>query len=80
MAKSPTPKRKLCKSAGRKRYSMYQYKARTRLEKSVNLVPCSNCKELKQSHHMCPACGFYRGRMVKDVNAGLDKKITKMSA
>ena len=25
---------------------------------------CPNCGELKLSHHICPACGFYDGREV----------------
>lgn len=30
----------------------------------VNLVECSNCGELKRSHHICQACGHYNGREV----------------
>ncbi len=29
-----------------------------------NLIECSNCGELKLSHHICPACGFYSKREV----------------
>ena len=29
-----------------------------------NLVPCSNCGNLVMQHHVCPKCGFYRGRQV----------------
>ncbi len=25
---------------------------------------CPNCGELKKSHHVCPACGFYDGKDV----------------
>lgn len=25
----------------------------------VSLVECSNCGELKLSHHICQACGYY---------------------
>lgn len=32
-------------------------------------VECSNCGELKRSHHICPACGHYDGREVVDVSA-----------
>ena len=32
-------------------------------------VECSNCGELKRTHHICPACGHYDGREVVDVSA-----------
>ena len=25
---------------------------------------CANCGAHKMSHHMCPSCGYYRGRQV----------------
>jgi large subunit ribosomal protein L32 len=31
---------------------------------AVNYQECSNCGELKLSHHVCGACGFYDGREV----------------
>lgn len=80
MAKHPTPKRKLAKSAGRRRYSAFQYKTRTKLGKRVNLTKCSNCNEPRMTHHACPSCGFYRGRKVLDLAKNLKKKVTKVSA
>ena len=32
--------------------------------KPLALVTCRNCREVKQAHHVCPNCGFYRGRQV----------------
>ncbi len=29
-----------------------------------NMVECANCGELKRSHHVCGACGYYDGREV----------------
>lgn len=26
--------------------------------------PCSNCEEMRLSHRVCPACGFYKSREV----------------
>ncbi|MDP2690984.1 MAG: 50S ribosomal protein L32 [bacterium] len=80
MAKHPTPKRQLPKSDGRKRYGMFQYKARKRLENAVNLVDCSNCKGKRMSHHACPSCGYYRGRKVIDMSSKVKEKIQKISA
>ena len=46
-------------------------KARTRRRRGVNmhlkapqLVACGNCGNLVMPHHVCPKCGFYRGRQV----------------
>lgn len=27
----------------------------------VTLTRCGNCNEFRQAHHMCPACGTYKG-------------------
>lgn len=80
MAKHPTPKRKLPKSDGRKRYSMFQYQARKRLKNAVNLVKCKNCNEMRLSHHVCSNCGFYRGRQVIDMTSKVKDSIKKISA
>ena len=29
-----------------------------------DLVECRNCREMKRPHHVCPSCGYYRGRQV----------------
>ncbi len=46
-------------------------KARTRRRRGINmrleapqLVACANCNNLVMQHHVCPKCGFYRGRQV----------------
>lgn len=51
------PKRKVSKSKRDMRRSHH------RLPK-VNLVECPDCGELKRPHHVCQACGHYRGREV----------------
>jgi large subunit ribosomal protein L32 len=35
---------------------------------ALTLVKCKNCGQLKQSHTICPNCGFYRGKSIKSVN------------
>ncbi|OJW50201.1 MAG: 50S ribosomal protein L32 [Alphaproteobacteria bacterium 41-28] len=32
--------------------------------KQVASVECSNCGDRKLPHHLCPACGYYKGRQV----------------
>jgi large subunit ribosomal protein L32 len=35
--------------------------------KAPTLAICSNCSAKHRPHHMCLACGFYKGRMVVDM-------------
>ncbi|MEM1008843.1 MAG: 50S ribosomal protein L32 [Myxococcota bacterium] len=37
--------------------------------KSAHLMTCNNCGELKLRHHVCPSCGFYRGKQIIEVEA-----------
>ena len=30
---------------------------------------CENCGEARESHRVCPSCGYYRGRQVVTVDA-----------
>jgi large subunit ribosomal protein L32 len=48
-------------------------KSRTRMRRSHDAVPaanlgsCAQCGAAKQSHRVCPECGFYRGRRILQV-------------
>ena len=33
------------------------------------LVECPHCHRPMMSHHVCPACGFYRGRDVLGIES-----------
>lgn len=35
--------------------------------KATGLVTCPNCGEQIQSHRVCPNCGYYDGKKVKEV-------------
>tara|TARA_B110000003_G_scaffold254842_1_gene271173 strand:- start:166 stop:348 length:183 start_codon:yes stop_codon:yes gene_type:complete len=30
----------------------------------INVTECPNCGEMKLSHNICPACGYYDGKEV----------------
>lgn len=45
--------------------------------KNFNLIKCPKCGEKILPHRMCSSCGYYRGRMIIDVVAKLDKKERK---
>jgi large subunit ribosomal protein L32 len=32
-----------------------------------NLSACPECKEIKESHRVCPSCGSYDGRKVLEI-------------
>jgi large subunit ribosomal protein L32 len=32
-----------------------------------HFIPCPRCGEAQLSHHVCPACGYYKDRMVIEV-------------
>lgn len=35
----------------------------------INMTECPNCHGMRLPHHVCPHCGFYRGRQVVEVKA-----------
>ena len=56
----PNPKRRHSKARGRKR------RTHDALQPAAD-NECPQCHEAKLSHHVCPHCGFYRGRQVREV-------------
>ncbi|MCM8770380.1 MAG: 50S ribosomal protein L32 [Candidatus Omnitrophica bacterium] len=61
------PKRRHSKMRGRKRRTHWKLVP-------PNLVPCPQCKQLKLPHQVCPACGYYRGRQVVEIEVKEKKK------
>lgn len=67
---TPLPKRKLSKGRKNRRRSHYNLKPTT-------LEVCTQCKELKMPHRVCPNCGTYNGAQVVDVQAREARKNRK---
>lgn len=44
---------------------------------AVDLTLCSNCGQPSQKHMVCKNCGHFKGRMVIDMTAKIDKKAVK---
>jgi large subunit ribosomal protein L32 len=59
---TPLPKRKISKGRRDRRRAHDALKAR-------NLVQCTNCGEMHLPHHVCPQCGFYKGREVVSIES-----------
>lgn len=34
---------------------------------SATLAECPQCHEMKQTHHVCPHCGYYKGKQAVEV-------------
>ncbi|MBS4536090.1 50S ribosomal protein L32 [Clostridium sp. D2Q-14] len=56
------PKRKTSKSRRDKRRS-----ANSKAVKP-NIMECPQCHEPKLPHRVCPSCGYYKNKEVKEVN------------
>jgi len=56
----PLPKRRHSVTRGRKRRTHYKLAKPTR-------STCPQCREIKQPHHVCPHCGYYKGREIVSV-------------
>ncbi len=55
------PKKRHSKSRTKKRRAMWKKMP------APGLVVCPRCHEMKMPHRMCPECGFYKERLVKEV-------------
>lgn len=53
------PKHKISKQRRNKRRTHYKAVAAT-------IAQCSNCGTAVEYHHVCPECGFYRGKLAID--------------
>jgi large subunit ribosomal protein L32 len=54
------PKKRTSKQRKRKRRTHYK-------AQDVVVHTCARCGDPKQPHRVCPACGFYRGESVLEV-------------
>lgn len=53
----PTPKKKTSRSVRGMRRSHDAMSATT-------VINCKNCGALVKPHHVCPSCGYYKGREI----------------
>jgi large subunit ribosomal protein L32 len=47
-----------------------KHKRRTHYKAEIpTIASCSNCKSAVLYHRVCPACGYYRGRLIISTNS-----------
>lgn len=44
------------------------------------MAVCKNCGAMHRPHHMCLACGFYKGRVVIDLKAKKEARMARLNA
>lgn len=66
-------KKRRTKSQGKRRASHFALR-------KVNTTKCSHCDKPVLPHRACPACGYYRGRQVLEVEAKELKRMEKEKA
>jgi large subunit ribosomal protein L32 len=57
------PKRRHSRARGRKRRTNWKIQL-------PNVVECPQCHQSRLPHHVCPNCGYYKGRKAMDVQEG----------
>lgn len=48
--------------------------------KALVLAVCKNCGADHRPHHMCLACGFYKGRQVIDLAKARQERLARLQA
>ena len=54
------PQRRISKTRKRQRRSHFHLD-------NPSMMVCPNCGEVKQMHCVCPSCGYYDGKLVKEI-------------
>lgn len=69
----PVPKKRHSNTRTRTRRANWKLKL-------MNLADCPQCHSKIMSHHACPVCGTYQGRMVLKIETEEKKKTAKGKA
>lgn len=80
MAKHAVPKKKASQARSNRRYKDFANEARKRLSNDLKIKTCSHCASPSLDHHVCGACGFYKGKDVMGKSKKAEEKITKIQA
>ncbi len=64
------PKRRHSVARGRKRRTHWKINLR-------QTIICPQCKQEKLPHHICPSCGYYKGKEVLKIETVAERKKRK---
>lgn len=65
------PQRRISKTRKRKRRTHFKLDL-------PGMMVCPNCGEVKKGHVVCSKCGFYDGKLVKEIKVKTDEEDTEV--
>jgi len=69
------PKKKISISKGKQRHSTWVGLNLKRMTDTYQSVKCKNCGANKLSHHVCPVCGYYKGKQIITIKSKSKSKV-----
>jgi len=63
------PKKKISIAKKNQRTSTWEMLKIKKMLNKLSLVKCPNCGNLKQNHHVCPYCGYYKNSQVLTIKS-----------
>lgn len=80
MAKHPVPKKKRSKARTNRQYKAFQNDVRLLWTDKMQFEPCGACGVTGRVHHVCTACGAYRGVPRRKAVVVPEAKVTTVKA
>ncbi|MBU0626552.1 50S ribosomal protein L32 [Patescibacteria group bacterium] len=69
------PRKKISKTQTHKRHSTWLRLQLQKLSKKYPVSTCKNCGAKKLPHHVCPVCGYYKGKQIVTIKSKSKAKI-----
>ena len=67
------PQRRISKTRKRQRRSHFKLD-------NPSMMVCPNCGEFKLAHTVCSSCGYYDGKLVKEIKVKEDEEVVEEKA
>ena len=69
------PKKKISKNKWNTRHATRQRLNLVRMSEAYPVAKCKNCGATKLPHHVCPVCGYYKGKQVITIKSKSKDKV-----